>query len=198
MDCRNRYLPMDFNIDVGIASFEVYVRYNAMPSTEKYDKVFYDDKIRLPAEDQKHIRNDFSIRFMVLAISEIQGTLSVQFHGVRNKVFIRSLPKFDRIKYDDFTKMKLYIPGRIEFKKELHKVSENKRNAYIHNPSYREILSSNRARAFDQKQKRVLMKRKALQVQDKKRRKANLDKFIKRKRMVRSILWLILLTFIRK
>lgn len=178
---------MDFVIDTGIASFEVYIKYNSRPTTENYDKVFYDEKIRLPEEDQKFIKNDFSIKFMILAISEMKGTLSVRFHGVKNKVFIRSMPKFNRIKYEKFINMKLYIPPRIEFKKNLEKVNENKKTAYIHNPSYRGILSLNRANVFDKKLQKVLSKKSALQAKDLRRRKANLDKFIKRKRMVRTL-----------
>jgi hypothetical protein len=123
-----------------------------------------------------------------LAFTKFSAKLEAIFKGIKPLNIKPSLPRFEKVRYDDFLNLELKLPRSMRKKnrrmKTLDKVIKNAGDVYIHNQDYKGIIS--KKKVLDYEKKRMLVKQKKAEIHRKKveKTKENLNKFLKKKEAV--------------
>lgn len=103
------------------SKIEFLVGFNHTPNQVKNELKFYDNEFVIGRENQKFLVSDYSIRFMILSINNLDTTIRISFKGLRPCRYIKESPRFDRIDYFRFKSIELDLPN---FKKRLQKPTD--------------------------------------------------------------------------
>lgn len=147
--------------------------------------MFFDEDVLIGAEYQKDLVKDYSIKFMLMPMFDIEMSVIPQFTGVKNRIFYKKMPKFKNIQYEKFKRLKLDFPKRIQMDKVYEKVKGNKRDLHLFNSRYKAIKIKHKVNDYNKRKKRVLRKKERLYNETNTRNRENLNRNQKLKEEVK-------------
>lgn len=164
---------------------EVLIRFNNKPTHKDYDLAFYKNNFIIGESNQGKITGDYSIKFMVICLNDSVADFKVRFMGIRSNRSNKSLKRFDKIQYHDFLNFEFDMSKKRKKEienmrlKNLPKVVENRKMAYICNPNYKKLQSKKRIREYAKKKEIVLEKKAEMFEIRRIEKEKRMDKFLK-------------------
>lgn len=93
---------------------EIYLGFNYIPTPDDKELFFYDNYVIVPKEKQKNIWNDTSIKFIIVALGDINNAvIDLKFYGNRPVEGYKKKDRFVSIDYNMFRDLKLSMPDRL-------------------------------------------------------------------------------------
>jgi hypothetical protein len=159
IDCRNKFLPLEFEIKDKNSKTEFLVGFNSNPNQVKNDLKFYNNEFVIGTESQKLLTKDYSIKFMLLAINTLDTEIRISFKGLRPCRYIRETPRFEKIDYFRFKNFELELPEVRNDYRNQDQIDRNLDMIKIYNPNFKQILSKRATMEYDFKRKLAKQRR---------------------------------------
>ena len=156
IDSRNKYLPLEITYKGYDVKSKTYISFSGQPTYNKNDMVSLDTNIVLNDQALKAASKSYSIKFMLIALNSFTATIKVKFKGKRPVHIRQVLPKFKRIKYEEFYAMNIKIPKSVKAPKKLDIVMNNPKKVDLYNQNYRKLISQKKVEIYEMKRKKVL------------------------------------------